>query len=192
MTVDQLAESLDLTHTAVRSQLAVLQRDGLVEHRELRRGTSKPSRTYGVSQHAELMFSRAYIPILTQLLHVLSRKLSVEEFDAVMRDVGRQVMAGHAMPRGPLRERVIAASGLLNELGGSTEVLSDDGRFVIKSHGCPLAAATASHPEACNALESMLTEFVGATVAKCCDRTNRAQCCFEVPHDAGSSSALAH
>jgi predicted ArsR family transcriptional regulator len=192
MTVDQLADALSLTRTAIRSQLALLQHDGLVEHRELRRGTSKPSRTYGVSEHAELMFSRAYIPILTKLLHVLSRKLSVEEFDGVMREVGREIMAGHVMPRGPLRERVMAASGLLNELGGSTEVVAGDGRFTIRSSGCPLAAATASHPEACNAIESMLTEFVGASVAKCCDRTNRAQCCFEVQYDASTTQAIAH
>lgn len=192
MTVDQLAVALDLTRTAVRAQLALLQRDGLVEHREIRRGTSKPSRTYGASSHAELMFSRAYIPVLTHLLHVLAQKMSVEEFDVVMRDVGREMMAGHVMPRGPLRDRVAAASKLLNELGGSTEVGVEDGCYVIRGHGCPLAAATATHPEACNALESMLTEFVGADVVKCCDRTNRARCCFQIPESRPVSSSLAH
>ena len=192
MTVDQLAEALKLTPTAVRAQLATLQHDGLVEHREMRRGTSKPSRTYGVTTHAELLFSRAYIPILTQLLHVLAHRMSLEEFDAVMREVGREVMAGHAMPRGSLHDRVVAASSLLNELGGLTEVGEEDGRYVIRSHVCPLAAATVNHPEACNALESMLTEFVGTAVAKCCDRYNRARCCFEIPVAPGAPALAAH
>jgi predicted ArsR family transcriptional regulator len=117
--------------------------------------------------------------------------MSLEEFDAVMRDVGREVMAGHAIPRGPLRDRVVAASSLLNELGGLTEVDEEDGRFVIRSHGCPLAAATVNHPEACNALESMLTEFVGTPVAKCCDRYARARCCFEIPGAPGTSALTA-
>ena len=70
---------------------------------------------------------------------------------------------------------------LLNELGGLTEVAEEGpGRLVIRSHGCPLAAATTDHPEACNALESMLSEFVGAPVAKCCDRSDREHCCFEL------------
>jgi predicted ArsR family transcriptional regulator len=181
MTVDQLADALKLTPTAVRAQLATLQHDGLIEYREMRRGASKPSRTYGVTTHAELLFSRAYVPILTMLLHVLAHRMSREEFDAVMREVGRDVMAGRAMPRGPLRDRVVAASSLLNELGGLTEVGEEGGRYVIRSHGCPLAAATANHPEACNALESMLTEFVGTAVSKCCDRYDRARCCFEIP-----------
>jgi predicted ArsR family transcriptional regulator len=160
--------------------LASLERDELVEPRGSRRGTSKPARIYAVTTQAELLFSRAYIPILTQLLHVLARRLSPEEFDSVMREVGRGAMAGRAAPRGPLRDRVITASSLLNELGGLSEVEEEDGLYVIRSHGCPLAAATADHPEACNALESLLSEFVGTRVTKCCDRYDRVRCCFEV------------
>jgi len=183
MTVDELAVALDLTRTAVRAQLATLERDGLVEHRGSRRGASKPARMYGVTTQAELLFSRAYVPILTGLLQVLAKRMSPGEFDAVMHEVGRAAMAGRAMPRGPLHERVRMASSLLNELGGLTEVEEEDSLYVIRSHGCPLAAATADHPEACNALESLLSEFVGTQVKKCCDRYDRVRCCFEVERD---------
>ena len=179
-TVDELAAALSLTRTAVRAQLARLERDGLVEQRGSRRGTSKPSRMYGVSSQAELLFSQAYVPILTRLLHVLAARLSPAEFDAVMHEVGRELMEGHAVPRGELSNRVAGASALLNELGGLTEVEAENGGYLIRSHGCPLAVATANHPEVCNVLESLLSEFVGAKVTKCCDRYNRERCCFEV------------
>lgn len=192
MTVDELAVALSLTRTAVRAQLATLQHDDLIELRGLRRGTSKPARTYGVTTQAELLFSRAYIPILTELLHVLAARMSPTEFDSVMREVGRGVMADRALTRGPLRDRVAGASSLLNELGGLSDVEEEDGLYLIRSHGCPLAAATAEHPEACNALESMLTEFVGAKVTKCCDRYDRERCCFEVPRDSGGAAELGH
>jgi predicted ArsR family transcriptional regulator len=182
MTVDELARALELTRTAVRAQLASLLRDGLIEQRGNRRGASKPSHVYGVTAQAELLFSRAYVPILTQLLHVLSQRMTGSEFDAVLRDVGARVIAGRAVPRGSLRDRVAEASALLNELGGLTEITQDDGRYVIRSHGCPLGAATAHHPEVCNALESLLSEYIGATVNKCCDQYDRERCCFEVPH----------
>jgi predicted ArsR family transcriptional regulator len=65
------------------------------------------------------------------------------------------------MPHGTLGERVRAASDLLNDLGGITEADEEGSHFVIRGHGCPLAAATAEYPEACNALESLLSEFVG-------------------------------
>lgn len=186
MTVDELAVALDVTRTAIRGQLATLEQDGLVEQRGSRRSTSKPARTYGVTTQGELLFSRAYIPILTQLLHVLARRLSPEEFDSVMHDVGRGMMSDHGAARGSLEERVLRASSLLNELGGLSEVDEEDGLYVIRSHGCPLAAATAEHPEACNALESLLSEFVGTVVTKCCDRYDRVRCCFEVDRNAGA------
>ena len=192
MTVDELAVALDLTRTAVRAQLASLERDQLIEQRGSRRGASKPARVYGVTTQAELLFSRAYVPILTQLLHVLARRLSPAEFDSIMREVGRGAMAGRAMPRGSLRDRVATASSLMNELGGLTDVDEEDGFYLIRSHGCPLAAATAQHPEACNALESLLSEFVGTKVTKCCDRYDRARCCFEIPLGGGTQTELQH
>jgi predicted ArsR family transcriptional regulator len=192
MTVDELAVALEVTRTAVRGQLATLQHDGLVEQRGTRRGTSKPSLTYGVTTQGELLFSQAYIPILTQLLHVLARRLSPEEFDSAMREVGRGMMGNRASAQGSLRERAVHASSLLNELGGLSEVEEEDGLYVIRSHGCPLAAATAEHPEACNALESLLAEFVGTKVTKCCDRYDRARCCFEIPRDSGIQKEVQH
>jgi predicted ArsR family transcriptional regulator len=193
MTVDELAAALQLTRTAVQAQLATLQRDELIEQRGSRRGPSKPARTYGVTMQAELLFSRAYIPILTNLIHVLAQRMSGAEFDAIMHEVGRQAMVGRTpAPRGSLGERVATASSLLNELGGLCEVDEEDGFYVIRSHGCPLAAATAEHPEACNALESMLSEFVGSQVTKCCDRFNRERCCFEVKRPASEPQTLVH
>jgi predicted ArsR family transcriptional regulator len=191
-TVDELAVALELTRTAVRAQLAGLERDALVEQRGSRRGASKPSRMYGVTAQAELLFSRAYVPILTGLLHVLARRLPAAEFDAVMHEVGRGFMQGRAGLRGKLRDRVAGASALLNELGGLTEVDEEDGAYVIRSHGCPLAAATANHPEVCNALESLLSEFVGSQVTKCCDRYDRVHCCFEIARESEASAGVLH
>ena len=180
MTIDELASAVGLTRTAVRAQLATLEKDGFVEHRGMRPGASKPARTYGVTTEAELLLSRAYIPILTQLLHVLTDRMPRRDFDAIMREVGRGLMTGRAAPHGTLAERVFAASDLLNQLGGVTEVEGKSDRFVILGHGCPLAAATTRYPEACNALESLLSEFVGERVVQCCDRYDRHRCCFEV------------
>jgi predicted ArsR family transcriptional regulator len=180
MTVDELARALDLTRTAVRAQLASLLRESLVEQRNSRRGASKPSHVYGVTSQAELLFSRAYVPLLTQLLHALARRMPPAEFDSIMHEVGRAVLEGRAVPRGGLKERVAGASALLNELGGLTETEQQNGGYVIRSHGCPLAAATAHHPEVCNVLESLLSEFIGASVTKCCDQYDRVRCCFEI------------
>jgi predicted ArsR family transcriptional regulator len=193
MTVDELAAALQLTRTAVQAQLASLLHDDLVEQRGARRGTSKPARTYGVTTQAELLFSRAYIPILSQLVDVLARRMSPGEFGSLMREVGRGAMSDRAGPRGgTLRDRVARASALLNDLGGLSEVEEENGLYVIRSYGCPLAAATALHPEVCNALEGLLSEFVETPVTKCCERYDRERCCFEIEPGVGAPTELRH
>lgn len=187
MTVDELASALGMSGNAVRPQLAILERDGLVQRGELRRGISKPARTYMLTPEAELLFSRAYVPVLTQLLHVLSERVGAAEFDALLRDVGRRLMADRPRPAGDVRQRAEAATALLNELGGLARLEERDGGLLIRGYGCPLSAATQRHPEACNAVESLLSEFAGIRVAKCCDAENRLRCCFEVGRAAQAS-----
>jgi predicted ArsR family transcriptional regulator len=126
------------------------------------------------------------VPLLTQLLQVLSARLGTAELDEVMREVGRGLAPRRVRPSGPLAERVEEARGLLGSLGALTDVTEAEGRFTILGHGCPLAAVTANHPEACNTLEALLTEFLDAPVEACCERYQRRRCCFEV----GAAAAM--
>lgn len=186
LTVDQIAGTLGLTDNAVRAHLATLERDGLVEQRIAKRGSGavgKPAYTYRITAEADRLFSRAYIPILTQLLDVLSERMSRSELDAVMRSVGRRLAADQALSGGSPRERVEAAAKLLDDLGGITEIEEHDDRISIRGFSCPLGAAVQGHPEVCCAVETLLTEVVGSPVHERCERSgeaDRPRCCFEI------------
>ena len=179
-TVDDLAEELGLTANAVRLHLTRLEREGLIRRAGFRAGVSRPSVVYALTPEAELLFSRAYVPVLTQLLHVLAAKLDPGEFEGLLREVGRELMTGRLRPTGTLRNRAQQGSALLNELGGVSRVATEGNRLVIRGDSCPLAAATRDHPEACIAVEALLAEFVGAPVTSCCERETRLRCCFSV------------
>jgi predicted ArsR family transcriptional regulator len=189
MTLDQLVGEIGLTRTALRLHLSTLERDGLVVRRGLRAGRTKPAHVYALTDGAQQQLSRAYAPVLTQLLHVLSARLDPPEFDSVMRDVGRGLLADRARPRGTLRERVAGASALLDQLGGLTEVEEQDADLIIKSHGCPLAAAAAHHAETCSAMESLVSEFVGSRVTQRCERGPRPRCRFQISCANGDDAA---
>ena len=83
-TLDTLVAELGVTRTAIRLQLATLERDGAVVRGGVRRGRTKPAHVYELTGEAEQRMSHAYVPVLTQLLHVLSDRLSAAEFDAIM------------------------------------------------------------------------------------------------------------
>jgi predicted ArsR family transcriptional regulator len=179
-TVDRIVGALGISRSAVRLQLTTLEREGLVARRGTYKGVTKPAVAYEITTRGQVSLSRGYVPMLTRLLEVLSIRLSGGEFDDIMREVGRLMLDGRERPSGPLERRVHQASALFNELGGLTTVERVDDELRIHSHGCPFAATTERHPEACSAVEVLFSDFIDAPVTTCCEREPRLRCCFSV------------
>jgi predicted ArsR family transcriptional regulator len=182
LTVDEMAQTLGVTDNAIRAQLVSLERDGLVEQRGLRRGGGKPSQAYGLSPDFEPLLSRAYAPLLIQLLRELAARLQPPELDELLRAVGQRWARELPHPGGTPRERAAAASRLLDGLGGLTELQEVDGKLVIRGHGCPLGLAVREDPRVCAALETLLSSLVGGPILERCDRgENGPHCRFQIP-----------
>ena len=181
-TVNDLAAALQLTDNAVRAHLLSLERDGLVHQSGTQPGVRKPHATYALSADAEQIFPKAYGPLVDLILTVFSRKLSASELAAGMREVGRKVANEHlAEVKGKTRQqRINAALRILSDLGGAARFEKSEGKHLIRGHGCPLAAATGHHPEACLIAESLLSQVIGAPVKEHCIHQPVPACCFEI------------
>ena len=179
-TVEELAQALDLTDNAVRAQLATLERDGLVHQHGKRRSSSKPASVYDLTPAAEELFSKAYDPVLRQLLDELNERMTAEEVEALLRATGRRLVAQWPIPQGELHARLETAISVLNALGGLTELERRNGTYLIQGYSCPLAAVVPGHPEVCRMAASLLTELVGVPVQECCNGSEATQCCFVV------------
>ena len=182
-TVNELAAILNLTDNAVRAHLVSLERDGLVQQHGTRAGTRKPHAAYGLSSEAEHIFPKAYGPLLNHFVTVISNRLTPRTLRATMHEVGAAVAADHLerLKGCSRRDRIKAALGLLNDLGGSARFEeSESKQFIHGRNGCPLAAVTASHPEACLIVESLLSKVIGAPAKKCCEYGETPRCCFEL------------
>ena len=180
-TVDELAQALELTHTAVRAHLAALERDGLVHQRSERRGSGKPSSVYDLTPAAEYLFPKSYGQFLDQLLDVLGEHLPPDEVETLLREAGRRLATEWKLPPGELRVRLEAAVEVLNELGGLMERETEGETWCIRGYRCPFAAVVREHPEVCHLTETLLTELVGVPVQEHCERTGAVPCRFVVP-----------
>jgi predicted ArsR family transcriptional regulator len=180
-TVDELAVKLNLTDNAVRAHLATLERDGVVRQTGLRRGPRKPHFTYALTDDADKLFPKAYDALLNQLIAVLKTRLQPGEMEEVLREVGRAVAADAASGKdNSLDSRVQTALKVLEAIGGAAEAEKQDDKIVIRSGGCPLAAAVSVHPEVCRLAETLVAEIVKAPVVEKCDRDGRPKCRFEI------------
>jgi predicted ArsR family transcriptional regulator len=179
MTVNDLAEKLELTDNAVRANLLSLERDGLIRQSGLQRGTRKPHFAYELTGEAEHLFPKAYDTLLNQLITVLKGRLTPKVLKEVLREVGRS-LAGNPVPGGSLESRAGKGLMALEAIGGSARIEKEEGKLFIRSASCPLATAVAEHPEICQLAESLLSRIIGARVRERCDRAGAPRCTFEV------------
>ena len=184
-TVDKIAATLHVTPNAVRAQLAVMERDGLIRRSGQRRGTTRPFQLFELTPQLEHLLSGAYIPFATHLLRLISEREPRERVDKLMRQAGHALAAelpASGVRSGPLQSRLRAAAEVLNaELGAVIEVTRADGHFVLRGAGCPLAALTENNPGVCLAIETLLADLLeGVDVRQCCDRDGKPRCCFRV------------
>jgi DeoR family transcriptional regulator, suf operon transcriptional repressor len=191
LTVDDIASTLELSASGVRAQLTAMERDGVVRRLGRRPGTTRPSRVFELTPEVEQLLSRAYIPLLTQLVDVFANGLPARQLDKLLREAGRKLAneLSSGRPAGTLRSRAMATSELLNEQLGAVTHVEENGHCIIRGEGCPLSALTGKHPAVCRAMESLVKELVGAPVHECCERTQRPRCCFEISNGTPASES---
>lgn len=146
----------------------------------MRRSGTRPAVMYELIPRADSMFSKAYVPFVAQLLRVLGERMSQSELDTLMQTVGQRLGAEWPRLQGNLKQRVEAASVLLEELGALTEIEKWNGGFILRGYGCLLGEAVHGRPEVCRAVESLLAHLIEAPVNECCERGEHPRCCFEI------------
>ena len=179
-TVDDLAAPLDLTDNAVRAHLTSLERDGLVRQSGVRRGPGKPAHVYTLTAEAQRLFSKAYAPVLGALLDVLGDQLDPENVGRLIEQTGQHLGREHSGV--PDADRLAAAIGVLEGLGGVIRVEHTETSTLLHGGACPLAALLPEHPEVCRLAESLLSTIVGAPVVERCERDEPPRCRFELAH----------
>lgn len=191
-TASELAEAMGISPQAVRDQLRVLEGRGWVEVGSLRRDTGgKPAREYVLSSAGEESFEKPYPEVLRYLVTELQDRLGDrrkrELLEAVGRRIGADLSRGgvreatlpEALDPDRLRERLEAAVGVLNELGGAAMVEETEDGLAIQSHGCPLSGLVRRDPDACLLAEALVETISGVRVRETCDRSERPRCRFE-------------
>jgi predicted ArsR family transcriptional regulator len=179
-TVDELASSLGVTKNAVRAQIALLERDGMVEVQGEQKGTRRPAAVYGLAADTDTQFSRAYPAVLSGVVSILADELKPKQLEEILRETGRRIADTVPPLTGSPRERVEGAVKFLGTLGSIAEIIEEDGKLVIKGHGCPISKAVQADERSCLAMESLLARLTGLTVQERCDHGARPGCRFEV------------
>jgi DeoR family suf operon transcriptional repressor len=151
MTAEDLAETLEMTPSGVRQQLAGLQRDGLVVFAEVRNGPGRPRHQYRLTPAADALYPRAYAELTNELLAYVedADPSMIEKIFARRRERrianGRARLEGLGYPQAVAElARILDEDGYLadwNEL--------DDGGYLVTERNCAIFGVAMRYGQAC-------------------------------------------
>ncbi|HEV3090142.1 MAG TPA: helix-turn-helix domain-containing protein [Candidatus Cybelea sp.] len=158
-----LAAVFALSPNAVRQQLTVLERDGLVAETSVRRGPTKPTIEFSLTTEADRLFPQAYDKMLSAVLREVRDQFGAPAIKQIFDGLAERAVARARLTvtaQAP-EERVAQLTDMLRKSGVVAEYsLLDDG-FVIHEHNCPYSNAAKEHPEVCQVIHSVIDETIG-------------------------------
>lgn len=161
MSIDELAEHLAVTRTAIRQHLAALERDGLVLRGETRPTGRRPEQLYRLTDHAKEQFPRQYQLLASALIDEVADIIGPEALAVLMRSLGQKLARD--------REQSVVDEAKIvqhmNQAGYEAEVFfrsSDDAQIV--AHNCVFHRLAAAHPVVCELDLALIGTLGGAEV----------------------------
>jgi predicted ArsR family transcriptional regulator len=157
----RLAKLRGVALTAVRQQLAVLEREKLVEVRVEKRKVGRPTQVYALSDKADALFPQAYGPFALALLRQIREHDGEKKIDQLFDRRTRALIATYKKRMAGMstaekwRElaRIRAAEGYMAKAEGQGKGLSE--------HHCPIAAIAKEFPQVCGFEKKLFEAVIG-------------------------------
>ena len=180
-----LAQEFGLSPNAIRQQLVVLERDGLIAGRSVRRGRTKPTVEYSLTAEAQRYFPQRYDKMLNAVLREIRATGGDQAVKEVFERIGKRsadrLTAAEESTEGTLISLVdtLRATGVPADLQRT-----DRGTLVLHEHSCPYASVVAENPEACSAIHTILDALVPGKAEQVESlATGGSECRFEINVD---------
>jgi len=146
MSIDELAEQLAVTRTAVRQHLAALERDALVVRGPTRPTGRRPEQLYLLTAQGRELFPRQYQLLGDLLIGEIADLIGHDALLGMMRKLGARLAA--ELETEPVPEPRITEH--LNATGYEAEIIArSSGELEIVAHNCVFHHLADLYPEVC-------------------------------------------
>ncbi len=168
VTVDELAQRLNISRNAVRQHISSLERDLLVKQLGTRPSMGRPELLYGLSNKGRETFPRRYSWFSELLMTTLFKEVGsyglTERIKMMAENVAKELLA-RQRPAESRQEAINELNKLMVELGYSSKVkLSDKGEATIEASNCVFHDLAEKYPEVCQFDLAMMSTFTKTEV----------------------------
>lgn len=158
-----LAREFGLSPNAVRQQLVVLERDGLVVEKSVRRGPTKPTLEFSLTNDADKLFPQAYDKMLDAVLREVRDQFGSPAVERIFDGLSRRAVerARQKITAQEPEQRVAQLTQMLRDNGVVAEYSLIDGGYALHEHNCPYSGVVKEHPEVCQVIHQVIDETIG-------------------------------
>jgi predicted ArsR family transcriptional regulator len=158
-----LAREFGLSPNAVRQQLVVLERDGLVAERPVRRGPTKPTLEFSLTEEAGKLFPQAHDKMLSAVLREVREQFGTPAVDRIFDGLSKRAVerARRHVTAENAEQRIAQLTEMLRDGGVVAEYSLIDGGFAIHEHNCPYSNVAQENPEMCHVIHQVIEETIG-------------------------------
>lgn len=168
LTVDQIAEGLGVTRTAVNQHLSSLERDGHVVRRNIIPTGGRPSRQYALSDRGMHLFPKNYDMFSLKTLEALVNNLGAGQVRKVLTELGRDLGTelGARLKTKPLSEKLSEIVSVMQELGFDAKLdeKASKNEPTISAYNCIYHTLAQAHPDVCELDLALLREASSSNI----------------------------
>ncbi|QNK89147.1 transcriptional regulator [Sporosarcina sp. resist] len=164
MTVNQMAQALEITEMAVRKHLNILERDSFIHIAEIKQPLGRPVQVFSLTQQADVLFPKNYDNLTVDFLNDLMEIQGDEIIDRLFEKRSKRLAGKYSdyMKHNYSNEEMIETlKDIQIDKGYMADVIKiDDNQFELIEHNCPIFEVSKSFKQACNCETNMFKEVL--------------------------------
>jgi len=180
MSVEQLAQSLEVSKVCVRRHLSLLESDGLIAYEQERHERGRPRFIYRLTEKAGCLFPQIYDEFAKEVLVHLQRQFGDDALRKVLSARADELIAQLKEQFVGLSfdKRVRALVKVINSKGYLAESKRmSDGSYRLRQQNCPTESVAIAYPHVCEEEIRVYRETLGCEILRECRIADGAQQC---------------
>jgi len=183
LTINDLAEAVDINPISVRHHLSNLEKEGLISAEEERHGVGRPRLVYSLTEDGMERFPTKYLRLTTRLLAQMKESMPgpmvANLFNQIAEDLASQYAAD--IKGLNMEERLDFVKELLAQEGFTVEWEKKGGQYEIHEISCPYYQIGVAHPEVCTVDQTLISKMLAVPANKVqCILSGGAHCTYVV------------
>jgi len=183
LTINDLAEAVDINPISVRHHLSNLEKEGLIAAEEERHGVGRPRLLYSLTEDGMERFPTKYLRLTTRLLAQMKESMPGPMVASLFNQIAEDLASQYASDIKGLNmeERLDFVKELLAQEGFTVEWEKKEGQYEIHEISCPYYQIGIAHPEVCTVDQTLISKMLAVPANKVqCILSGGAHCTYVV------------